>query len=141
MEPINTKNIKINSMNSFNYPYFCLIEIYRGLIYGKKLDRQYNCCIYADHPQNVLLAGNKTVDLLDARVDGSPRLLFSTKNEKLGTFYNVSDEEVISCLAPSTKIHVSDQKHQNKKLAISLLDLPLQSFLSRFILQQRTKVF
>lgn len=79
------------------------------------------------------------VSLLDARVNDFPRPLFSVENGNLKTFYNVSDMEVISCLAPSTKSHVSNRKSQHTKLIMNTLNISLQYF--RYILQQQIEVF
>ena len=68
---------------------------YSDLMFEKKLDQPYNYCTYTNHPHTILLVGEETVDLLDARVDRSPHSLFSINNEQLRTFYNIHEDEVV----------------------------------------------
>lgn len=78
-------------------------------MYRKKLEEEYNSCIYINHPKTAILNTGRKINLLDTRCsqDESLKPVFSVENHDLRTYYNFSQNETIVCMAASSRDYVS----------------------------------
>lgn len=75
-----------------------------------KLNKEYDSCMYLNHPKTLVLSKKKGIDLLDTRCSQKENLMsvFSLENPELTTYYNFPPNQTIVCFYPSSRDHVSE---------------------------------
>lgn len=102
-----------------------LVDFYRYLLYRKKLELEYDSCIYTHHPKTVILNTRQKIDLLDTRCsqDEGLKPVFSIENQDLHTYYNFAQNESIVCMAASSRDHVSKDRYFIRISSTELISL------------------